>query len=386
MKIIIFLLLFVDSAFSVELKMNGFVNMVYSGSDSVIPYNSNVTNDGSFLNDSVVGLNLHSKFKKDYFAQFQFLVAEDPGNEEIGLRVSQAFMGHIYKNKLITTFGKLFLPVWNFSEYKYVGSLYPWIRPPEEVYSIFKAEDVFGIGAEYRHNFSNFFNKTQFVLGTSKTKLVQPDFYSSGVRKQSTFHYEGPTISINNELKYKKLVLRLAYTHLEFDSFARIKIYTPQNSGVDLETTTELQLPKLKFDFYSGGFQYHGRFLSIHSEIAHGSIKVESNDEKIRDTLGGYFSMGTYFKKVGFFITAAHQRNKKFVASSIQTTLGGEYKVNSLSGALNYSFSEIISMKAQVKESKFYDATGISNSSLLGSDLEGSTRITTYGVSLNAMF
>jgi len=366
--------------------MNGFVNLVYSGSNSSIPYNGNVTNSGSFVSDSNAGLNFRTIFKNKSFAQFQFLLFDDFINKKIELKLSQAFIGYIHENKLYSSFGKIHLPIWNYSEYKYLSKLYPWIRPPEEVYTIFQGEDVLGAGLEYRKHYSRIFNKFHVVLGTMKTTNYRPISTYNGIESDTRTDYSGPVVSVNDTLKIKNLELRFSHTYLRFKADVVTKIYSGNNQSPKVVTETLYKIPKLKFDFSTTGLKYKYKRFVLHSEIVYGRIAIDHTNKKVQSTFGGYLTTGHRFRNVGLYLTLAHQVLRKYKVDSLVGSDAAQLRVRSLAGVLSYSLSSSLHVKFQLKKSELYDGFGKNISNFIGSQINGSKDIVTYGASINAMF
>jgi hypothetical protein len=386
MKKILLIFLFSLSSFALDVNVNGFVNLAYSGSDSSTVYNNNISNSGSFLNDSSAGLTFNSKINKNLYAQFQLMVDNIPERKEFRLYMHTATINYSHTKEIQFSFGKVLLPIWNFSDYRHVGALFPWLRPPEEVYSIFKGDNVIGGSVEYRKRFnSKLFNSLQIVAGSMSKEINKTPITQNGLETESTFSYDGPVVSINDSISIGKLKIRAAFSNLKFDTDVLSRTY--KNDGVTrVVTETHLRLPRLNYNFYSLGLVYDPGFLSIQGELAQGDIDLDDSGNRLQQQLGGYLTIGKTISKLGVYLTGGYQELDKYVVPDISSSTEGSFKVSSLAIALNYSLSHNVLVKLQAKESKFYQGEGLNSSNLLGRNLTGTENITTYGASINAMF
>jgi hypothetical protein len=106
--------------------------------------------------------------------------------------------------------GRIALPSYLLSESRFVGYAHPWVRPPQEVYSILPITSNDGADVVYRKNFGSVNNTVQAYYGQSKVKI------SSGEATSN------PTWGFNDTVEIGSLTLRAGFlsqkVDLEIDS------------------------------------------------------------------------------------------------------------------------------------------------------------------------
>lgn len=152
-KVLLLALLFSSFTEAFEISTKGFLTFAYRKSDSEITYNDVITEDGEYSNGTKAGLQFYSNLSKRNDAFIQLLADGDNGRDfNFSLDIAHITFNYSDDHKLL--YGKIRLPVWMISDYRQVGSLYPWVNPPEEVYEIVPLETVgvndtfFGISFE----------------------------------------------------------------------------------------------------------------------------------------------------------------------------------------------------------------------------------------------
>jgi hypothetical protein len=152
-KIIIALFLLISNSYAFDISTKGFLTFAYRTSDSEIPYKEHITDEGEYSHGTKAGLQFHSNISKRNEAFVQLLANGENGRDfNFALDIAHITFSYTDNHKLL--YGKIRLPVWMISDYRQVGSLYPWVNPPEEVYEIVPLETVgvndtfFGISFE----------------------------------------------------------------------------------------------------------------------------------------------------------------------------------------------------------------------------------------------
>ena len=126
-----------------DLRINGFLTAGATISDSHVQYLSDTTNDISFQEDSVFGLQVGVSITDELSLDAQVLAAGDEGGE-FDARVDWAFATFRFNDNVAVRGGRIRLPVLLVSEYQEVGYAYPWVRPPQELYERIPFNGVFG--------------------------------------------------------------------------------------------------------------------------------------------------------------------------------------------------------------------------------------------------
>jgi hypothetical protein len=140
-KIILLLFLLTNTANAFDINTKGFLTFAYRVSDSEIAYKDDITEDGEYSHGTKAGLQFHSNLSKRNEAFIQLLANGEEGRD-FNFALDIAHMTFSYSDNHKLLYGKIRLPVWMISDYRQVGSLYPWVNPPEEVYEIVPLETV----------------------------------------------------------------------------------------------------------------------------------------------------------------------------------------------------------------------------------------------------
>ena len=155
------------------ITLNGFLTAgaTYSGAE-VVPGNGKVSQDGlitnnvGFSNDSRLGIQISAKVnaKVDVTGQLLATGREDNYN----MKADWAFVTYHVNDPVALRAGKVKLTTFLISDYIEVGYAYPWIRPPQEVYSANPISTINGVDMLMRLNFGNATFLFQPYYGTSQ--------------------------------------------------------------------------------------------------------------------------------------------------------------------------------------------------------------------------
>ncbi len=125
------LLALARSAGAMDITWGGYLNATGAVSDSATPYLSAEIDDRGSFGDTGFGINLGMDLGGDL--QLAAQLATHPGHDNVEL--DWAFASYRLSESLGLSVGQLKYPGNLVSEYVDVGYLYPWIRPPQEIYS-----------------------------------------------------------------------------------------------------------------------------------------------------------------------------------------------------------------------------------------------------------
>ena len=138
-------LLMMHSAHAVEFKWSGFLNMIGARSNDSALYlhdEGNIDDDGSF-EESTLGLNAIVTISDRLSVAAQIANAPSEQSIDFDWGYGTLTLEHNWSVKA----GRVKFPGYLVSEYIRVGYAYPWIRPPESVYSINMAAPTMGLDA-----------------------------------------------------------------------------------------------------------------------------------------------------------------------------------------------------------------------------------------------
>jgi len=166
------MLLAQTSAHAVDLKWSGFLNMVGARSNDSAQYlhdEGNIDDSGSF-EESTLGLNAIVTVSERLSLATQ--IANSPGDSSIDF--DWGFGTYNLTDSLAVKAGRVKFPGMLASEYVRVGYAYPWIRPPEAVYSTNMAAPSMGLdaydgGALVLRGFSDNFDYSAEIYGGGRS-------------------------------------------------------------------------------------------------------------------------------------------------------------------------------------------------------------------------
>ncbi len=134
-----------QNASAIDLKWSGFLNMIGARSDDPRLYlhdEGNIDDNGSF-EESTLGLNAIITVSDRLVIAAQ--IANAPGTDSIDF--DWGFGAYNLNDSWSVKAGRVKFPGMLVSEYVRVGYAYPWIRPPEAVYSANMAAPAMGLDA-----------------------------------------------------------------------------------------------------------------------------------------------------------------------------------------------------------------------------------------------
>ncbi len=122
-----------------EVEFSGFTNLnvTYSSGDT-LSFRSSLLNQGrqgvSFAPDSILGLqaNIHFNHQFDFVGQ---IIVQDRTDSNVSNYLEQAFLRYQINRNWSAKIGRLSTNSYLFTDYRYVGHLLNWVRPPVEMYS-----------------------------------------------------------------------------------------------------------------------------------------------------------------------------------------------------------------------------------------------------------
>ena len=155
------------------ITLNGFLTAgaTYSGTQVTpgggkVSQDGDITNNVGFSNDSRLGIQISAKVnpKVDVTGQLLARGREDNYN----MKADWAFVTYHVTDPLAVRAGKVKLTTFLISDYIEVGYAYPWIRPPQEVYSANPISTINGVDMMLRLNLGDATFLFQPYYGTSQ--------------------------------------------------------------------------------------------------------------------------------------------------------------------------------------------------------------------------
>ena len=148
------------------------------GDKQLLPNTKAVSQDGTientpgFTSDSRLGLQVSAKVNQDISVTGQLLAKANKDNSNVV--ADWAFASYRVNEPITIRAGKIKFPTFLISDYYEVGYAYPWIRPPQEVYSSNPITTLNGVDVLAKFRFGDFTLLFQPYYGVSRgaTALV----------------------------------------------------------------------------------------------------------------------------------------------------------------------------------------------------------------------
>lgn len=128
-----------------DIRINGFLTAAATQTDADSPYNIDLASDELRFDgrDNRLGLQIAADINERMSFTMQLLARAVPDN--FNAEADWAFVGYDVSDDLQVRAGKVKLPTFLTSDYIEVGYAYPWIRPPQEVYSLSPITSLSGV-------------------------------------------------------------------------------------------------------------------------------------------------------------------------------------------------------------------------------------------------
>jgi hypothetical protein len=123
--------------------------------------------------DSRLGAQLDLRFAKGWSAVLQ-VVSEQGLDNSYRPRVEWANVKYQATPDLALRFGRVALPMFLTADYRKVGYIYPWVRPPVEGYGALPFTSSDGVDATLRWSAGAVQNSSQLFYGRDEVKLIDP--------------------------------------------------------------------------------------------------------------------------------------------------------------------------------------------------------------------
>lgn len=346
MKTYLTIILFVFSSSQVlayNANVRGFLTFAYSISDNEAIYQGNISKDGEYSKGTKAGIQFSSVLssKVDGFIQ---MLADGDNGRDFNFALDIAHVNYNFNDDQKVLYGKIRLPVYLISDYQQVGSLYPWINPPEEVYKIAPLEDIganntfFGISFE-----GNLFQ-------SKKAGQLRYRLYSGGSERVS--EKQNATGSI--EVKIKNLSGSvLEYSYGDFELKASYLNIASEGERFDYDLDAYLSSQAFRTEYSALGFKYETDYSLWMSEYS----KVKGDTKEINELVSYYLMGGIYLNDNKVLVHATFSEVSDTTKSNRdlgQATMA--YGLN-----LNLDLSTILKLefkKVKVKNTEKTDGSG----------------------------
>jgi len=199
-----------------EVEVSGFatIGLTHSGGDTVSFRSSRINNgrEGfSFAPDSLLGLQANVRFSENLDAVGQIIV-QDRTDTNLNNFVELAFLRYQINRNWSAKIGRFSTNSYLFTDYRYVGHLLTWARPPLEMYStVGSLGNMDGLQTSYIHDVD--FGAIKLSLSYGQSVLHNGDS-----RGDVSVNYEDLTV-FNLEFQATDWRIHGAYLSATLDNF-----------------------------------------------------------------------------------------------------------------------------------------------------------------------
>lgn len=281
-----------------------------------VTYLNAFTDEPRFDNtDSRLGLQFSGDINEWMSATAQLIARGRGGNENI--ITDWAFVSITANDDLQIRTGKLKFPTFLISDYYEVGYAYPWIRPPQELYSLNPITTLVGVDALYTVPVGQASLLLQPFVGSNRgtayvSGMQAPAFSGFGLTAGDAINFDAPVlVGVNAALNFDIGTLRAGYLQAEVDQAA---------FGILGE----------KADFASVGLTIDWRNVVLYAEYADRNVEKTAIANAFPDQQGAYVTLGYRFGRLLPHVTYATMDEGKdaspLALKQTSTTVGLRYE------------------------------------------------------------
>ncbi len=322
---------------NLPVNVHGFMTSGATKADNATSFNNGIQKRINYVYDSTFGLNISKRLSSEWDIAAQYLSQFRPTGNTFD--VDWAIASYYPVRGLSFQVGKHKLPVSIISDYAGIGKLYPWVRPPMELYNLDKVQRFHGGKVNY-----------EWTMGSYRTLFSVYGGAIRGIIKRES----GANI---NQIQYDAYDVR--GTGLSFEStntllrFCYLKAIT--SLGDSILGETNFQINRLAIEYFSAGLRIDWKKLSLYSEFLSARSQTDDSDiaeakQAVVNAIASKSSQAVLDKaKINYGIL----QKKVLNHNAYYATLG--YKIiNPV--LLTYTFSQLMNLSSGVEKSAFYDA------------------------------
>ncbi|MFK7995085.1 MAG: hypothetical protein AB8B87_13155 [Granulosicoccus sp.] len=127
-------------------------------------------NRGSLEVDTRLGLQMDTVFNPAFSATFQ-LTAREAEDGDAAVELEWGFLRWLVTDNISIRAGRMSLPVYSNSDFREVGYAMPYLRPPEDVYSMIPLRRFNGADITLDHVWANALFRWQFFAGQTREDI-----------------------------------------------------------------------------------------------------------------------------------------------------------------------------------------------------------------------
>lgn len=344
-----------------DLSVNGFGTLSYQQSNTSVETVDGVNNRPNFTNNSFAGISLRKDVDERWDFILQILAEDNDGDMTAKVDLLQAT--YRPNNEFNIRLGKIRLPIWMISNYYNVGALYPWIKPPQEVYQVQPGINLYGANASYRFISDFFTTDVELYFGGTKFS-TEGDIKFSGELSD--------IIGSNITIKHQQSTLRIAYGTARYSGdTSYILTQATSTQGVSSKTNLSSAFNLGRAQFISLGLKTEIRNFMLWTEYA-----LEKTDsDNLRKLEAYYATIGYYLNNKKYLLHFTHA--DQMIRQSTSVFFNGKQSANTL--GLNYAASPSLIFKSE------FSIINPEGNGLFSSEV-ADDKVNLWGISMSFMF
>lgn len=317
------------NARAAEFEWQSFLTAGWAQGDSPAYTDDGVSINPSFTDMSKMGITGTTQISPQLDGAIQF-VARGEEDERFGVLVEWALITWMPFEGLAFRFGKQKVPTWMISNQINIGSLYPWTRPPREVYILNPFSSIVGGSVEYEI--------PTFGDGRLKLELFNGGTQAELRGKAVTFKLKRDSMISGAKISYSNDYLRVRGSYA--NALLNAEIYSKNRtaaSGGHVEDDFVLQFDLGNVQFLSAGLSLDWQNIFIMAEYG----DEISQSKALKRRTGWYGTAGYYLfdrKLLPHYTFAETSRNETTLFKGLQSTQ---------TYGLNYSISHEVLVKLE---------------------------------------
>jgi hypothetical protein len=323
---------------SVPISVHGFATATGGWNDSNQNYMSVDGDQAPIKNhfgmgNSLAGIQIGAQLSQKLSFTTQIVGAY---NQKFNAQATWAFVKYDLNPNVSFTAGRFRQPMYLYSDTYQVGSTYPWVNPPVEVYSMIPWYNLNGAMVTLSHPFDGEWTAaSKSYYGMAKSKVNFP----LGISNLTAKNVIGEQLSVTNNI----LTLQASYMHADYSigTIPQLIPYGPDNDTVPTTPASFLGL---------GGKLDYKHFLVI-SEVGERKVGGQAG-KQMPAYLGGYTTFGYQYHKwlpsITFAALKTTNKDKVLDPPGFKTNPMITSQ-NSITAGLKYSINDNMDVKGSVE-------------------------------------
>ncbi len=332
-----------SALFAAEYEINTFMSIGGAYTDAEGRYLQSIDDSLTLEYDSKFGVNLRTQVTEDIEGAAQLTANGRDGTFE--LEAEWFYASYSINENVRVRIGKLNLQTFLLSDYIEVGNLYPWVRPPEEVYALNPMRNFPGV--EFMH-ISRFGKSTtltsQFFIGSAQVDISDATRFKAKDGYGMNFQLDTPNFTLR--IGGITPVVELNQDHVLTHDINGAPVF--QSRGGTLDEDDRMLMLTAGYSFDINNFIGYGEYIDVTADGVTGAI--------FPDQTGYYVTFGYQAGNfLPFFTIAANDGKSNYAPLSDPNSPAFAFQPNplviqeSISLGLRYDINEYADIKFEVK-------------------------------------